>query len=557
MTEPNNTPNESSDQESLDDVLRGLSAEGSEEEQSLDDILASLSEGESSAEPPTPDADDLPNTDDLLNLEELEPSAADETIVEPDIPAQEPDDVAIAASAPDEQETSPIEPVDRPAELESWADEVATNDPEIVPEAPLVAETSSSQEIESPPSEPALPDDIIPDDMVLPDSADVASEPTTPASTDDATPFYTSPFASPTESIVEPLTSAAADGPVPTEGSSEEIVEISEPVSDSSVGDEAPEIETIDEVSAADSTADIETPSMEPWPGSDAPAEEPVTPAAEIPQVTDVTTPPVEEPGSPFGQPAAQVPAEESAIQEPEATDIPQVPLEETAAEPVADLQSPSIEEPQIAEDLSSVEETREPELPQFSASIPSFGEPVPGSTAAETPIEEPESISEPETESPVFGETPPVADESPMEAAPTEDVPDFSAASTEAETDELVTDPLEPDDLELAESATDFSGPELPNLPPLAQPAEPPVSVSQASIDTPSNIDLEPTGQPLTLKALLDRPRHRWMVPFGFILILVIIGGLGLIIFQGGQDSGTDTEESSQVQPRHRSLKA
>ncbi|NJM34631.1 MAG: hypothetical protein HC850_07890, partial [Rhodomicrobium sp.] len=105
-----------------------------------------------------------------------------------------------------------------------------------------------------------------------------------------------------------------------------------------------------------------------------------------------------------------------------------------------------------------------------------------------------------------------------------------FEAPTSEAPTsaEPAEADPLE--DLELNESEPDFSGPELPDLPPLAQPA----SISQASIDAPSgNNLLEPLDEPLTLSTLLDRSGTRWMVPLGLILIIGVIGVIGFVALQ------------------------
>ncbi|PZD72375.1 hypothetical protein C1752_03720 [Acaryochloris thomasi RCC1774] len=534
MTEPNNTPNDPSDQESLDDVLRGLTAEGSEEEQSLDDILASLSEDE-------PDELSVPetlDTDDLLAStvnDSIEP-----TLVEPALPAPSP--LEPEPSAPD---ATPIRMENISAESEQWVDEASAES--ILsdigePASPVVSQS---------PDEPALPIDPPGEvlESVVTDNADsiadsaISSQSEQPLSTDsqaiEATvgadaldPPLASALPEPEESIsfeIADSSASSADAqpaspfdPLPSQSITDVESPFAAPVDDTLAAfTDSPESATAS--SAADS---IPESIAEPEPQPDSSTLPSMEAAASFEAIGGGTEAP-----SPFeppvtASPAASEPpfsAPKSDVVEPAFTSFTDTVAGDSPAE------AQSLEQP--------LEEPPQEEVESAEASQPQATE-QPWGQASESDLPAPTAFdSEPSP--------------TPLDAA-AEPEPAMPAAAF-SQPEDPVEEPAAREPLELTDSDPDFSGPELPSLPPLAQPtfSEPAVSLSQASIDTPAAVSSQADAHPpVTLKTLLERPRHRWLVPFGFIMILVLFGAIIFGALRGNQESdpAPETQEQSFV---------
>ncbi|MEO0373437.1 MAG: hypothetical protein AAF329_02190 [Cyanobacteria bacterium P01_A01_bin.17] len=532
MTESNNTPNDPSDQESLDDVLRGLTGEGSEEEQSLDDILASLSEDE-------PDELSVPetlDTDDLLAStinDSIEP-----TSVEPALPTPSP--LEPEPSAPD---ATPIGMENISAESEQWVDEAAA---EAIlsdigePASPVVSQS---------PDEPALlidpPSDVL--ESGVTDNTDSIAE--SPVSSQSDQPLSNDSQAieatASADALDPPLDSAL---PEPEESISFEIVD-----SSSSSADAQP-ASPFDPL-PSQSIADVESPFAAP--------------------VDDTLAAFTDSPESATASSAADSISESSAEPEPQ-PDLSTLPSMEEAVsfEVIGEgTEAPSPFEPPVTDSPAASESPfSAPESDVAEPAFTSFSDTVAGDSSAEDP-----SLDQP-VEEPLLGRvdsaegSQPQATEQPWEQASEADLPAPTAFDSEPgptpaaaepepaafnQPEESAEEPAAREPLELTDSDPDFSGPELPSLPPLAQPtfSEPGVSLSQASIDTPAAVSPQTDAQPVTLKTLLERPRHRWLVPFGFIMILVLFGAIIFGALRGNQESdpAPETQEQSFVPGRDR----
>ena len=546
MTEPNNTPNDPSNQESLDDVLRGLSAEGSEEEQSLDDILASLSEDESQS--PAPET---------LNIDELDALDIDDD----------------AAESTVEPEPTPI-----PTEADSFSQTIDVSAAATEPAATELGNISSESDEASPFSTPA-------DEIIEPTFTGTADSDSTPDTSD----WIDAPLSSPPQSVEptiesgQPEPSLELTTPAPEESISFEIAG-SEPLSMSEPSiPETPVPETLatGEQTNEPEVSPFEPPStlqpddaVEPPFATPADTVEPaLTGTADSDLTADTSDWLDESPGTAF-QPQASERAETDAVPETP----PEPPLPELEEVESFEIASTGFEPPTGDEQTSSPASPFEPPTTSFEPAVTAAeaddGDPALEGQASPPPLEAPAPAFETEgvpigdTVESAFAEsgftTDPQPTDPPAEDARSSEV--FATASNfpedapepEAPAFNVPSDPLEDasgeeplrEELELTDSDPEFSGPELPNLPPLAQP-EPVVSLSQASIDAPGRTNLEPPEPPLTLKTLLDRPRHRWMVPFGFIMILAIFG---VIIF-GALRGGRDSEPTPDPQEQQSSL--
>lgn len=545
MTEPNNTPNDSSDQESLDDVLRGLSSEGSEEEQSLDDILASLSEDASEETLPAESLDTNALLSDINDLKsdtfvepplssspEPEPAASsfnlnampsvpdsiladsadliDDEVIDPirseaseqaspfdaSIPSPSIDESVIsdtfASDMTDVVSESTAEPT------RGWGDESLSAGSQI-PDSLSEMGTEAGMLNDSPLSEPEelISFENADSSSPIADVPPVASpfEPSSSSAVDD----IGSPFAIPADTLESPFVDAK-----------ESAAEPSSSWGDASSGAESQIPESISEFSGE----------PEPLPDSPLPTPEEATPFdvnADVtppsPFETPVTPPPPGASTSPFSEPASDV--------EPAFTSF--VGADNSMESPSAE---PPIEEAPLAGESESVDVVDEP----WSTSQPSV------------PASEPEVSSGPEVSA--WGAAPNLIPETP---APEPEVP--AAAFNPPES--TIEEPTAPEPVKLNDSDPDLAGPELPSLPPLTQTtfSETGESLSQASIDSPKPAAINSdSDEPMNLKSLLDRPRHRWLVPFGFIMILVIFGGIIFGALRGNQESdpAPETQEQS-----------
>ena len=551
MTDPN-TPNESSDQESLDDVLQGLSAGESEETQSLDDILASL-EGD----PSSTSFDESSISEDTVDAVSASPStsaadpapfapATDASTADESIPADinaESIELPFSGDADDDDLTVAFDATASPAAPVSESPTASTNDtPE--PEAPQPSELISDSWDQGEISDTPVPDvEASPtfESFELPVFEEDIAAPSPEASTPLDSESLFSSTNGPSESVESPQSSETVSDPwsAPTEPAAEPaapfVPEPNEPEASSdpfATGAQsenlapssasAPTGDTLDSPFTSDTSDPFQTDlGTAPDTSSDTRADAPDVPeepiAAQQPEIesaseTTAAFGAVSEPSDPFqpsvGTPSAAFPSSDASVDPPDVSE-----------EPIA-AQQPEIELP----DLSS------PGAVPLAASG-TDGE-TPASPFDETPIEEPvEETAEVDAASPLNEPS----------------IGDFTTAGTVEPESPAITfgeEPIESADdqepLELAEETgedTGFSGPELPDLPPLAKPA----SISQASIDTPSG-SLDPIDEPPTLKKLLDRPRHRWIVPLALILIFGVIGVIVITSLNGGSDP--DTEE-------------
>jgi hypothetical protein len=549
MTDPN-TPNEPLEQKALDDVLQGLSTEGAEEQQSLDDILASLEE-ESQAD--SASAADRPETDDVWNLDEDE--VASSGPIDPDLsdlPAETAfeldanDELAAVFETPESTAQNPFEsppPIDSEAleelpqgidsqliEPEPWSTPAASSEPFFAASAeePNAMEESTEAGFEMPTSNM---------DEALLDA---------PPSPLDADPWMAA--ADPDPSLAENAVPAANPFAPVAEGD-----EVSSFVDESSFVEEIEAgVETPDSIETSeDSPAPVDS-MAEPWAAPSTPTGADVSdsvdaPFAAIAQSEDIEPP--REIESPVNDEPVETVFGTTAYPDSGDAASSAFAIEEDASSEVADSDSGawgsselSSDEPFVTEDPAAFTESEqavpdasEPVMPFDSAApaeIPAVSEEM---LAAETVT--PFDFADAGSDSPEMG----VSSFSEPSAEPLDrgDPGDrsFSPPSEEPTLEPAAASaPLE--DLELNDSEPDFSGPELPDLPPLIQPS----SISQASIDAPSGNKLEPLEEPLTLSNLLDRPGGRWMLPLGLILILGVIGVIVFVSVQG--DSGDDTEE-------------
>lgn len=577
MTDPN-TPREPADQESLDDVLQGLSADSSDDPQSLDDILASLETESSDA---VPDAD-LINTDDSWGLGEdeaiaasipadLDPVAAsmDAIAHEPlpeisDVSAEELEltsfdldssDETDAFASPTSAESAPFEPfLSSAQESETPGDSESAPAPWSAAEpsgAELIEETSTAADepLEGLFEEPAPMVDEEPVDMPANVEAWAAPIESEPSVSEPSAEAWTAPVDSAEPSIEAQDPFAAPFTPMePSDQSS---------IADESSFSEDPATLSPDTLGVPDA-APMDDATPDPWATPSEPAEsepvDPIDPFATMAQPEGVELPAREPTEAVFGADATDADpfsgteeglSSDAIASESGAWDAPEVPLEESPLEPVAFSESesslPDSSAPELPLDLADVpfsSVSEEPTTPEPTEDLPDLevaGLEVAGLEAAgidwsdsrESPSLDP-SFDQPDVQPDLAGIS--MSDRS---------------FETPASAEPEQTAPLE--NLELNESEPDFSGPELPDLPPLAQPS----SISQASIDTPSgNSLLEPLDEPLTLSTLLDRSGTRWMVPLGLILIIGVIGVIGFVALQNKSGDDTQQDQNSRLQP-------
>ncbi len=564
MTDPN-TPNDPSDQESLDDVLQGLSSQDSDEQQSLDDILASLSVDESEGEALDPSPLD---TDSLLGDTPGATPAAEPEISVPQQTDPDPLTPTIDASTPPLDAESLSETVDVNAAAVD-AEDISTNVEQWAVES--TAEVTPSEAESSPFETPIIDSEAaVPpaDNIDLPSFSTPIDTPETPFTDipDAAAEAVDDPFAAAPEAV-ESISTPWSESPAEP-AADESILE-------TSATSEPPEVDL-----PAEST--FEEPTLTDIPDSGVPdqvssfIEEPIGMAPEpVESLSDTgftaetpSAPPIPsetDESSPFAAPpvSSSPTADEMAAASP--FEPPSEILEQPSEELVSDVEAPDLTdfaapEPQ-AEDL--VAEAATPDLDPGAdiTSTPSdtpFGEPPAAAWAASEPqlpqISEPEPFSTvpspeepvaPEVESPAAEAAAPI--EEPVIEEPVIEEPVIEEPEAAAVPEQPIAESVVQPDTEPAEASSTFSGPELPDLPPLEPIA--PSSISQASIDRPSSEPIAQDAEPLTLKTLLDRPRNRWMVPFGFILILVLFGAIILGALQGNKDSDPPPETQEQEQ--------
>ncbi len=548
MTEPNNTPNDPSNQESLDDVLRGLSSEGSEEEQSLDDILASLSEDASDEE--TLPAENVDTNDLLSDINDLK----SDVFLEPPIssvPEPEPstfnlnampsgldsiladseesidDAVGESIRSAASEQASPFDasiPSPSIDEPRLPADTFASDLTDVVSESTaepasgwgdelFSAESQIPESLSEMGAEPELPNDSAlpePEELSAFDNADsgapVADVPPI------ASPFDPIPSSQPVDDIGEPFTTPADTLESTFAETTESSTEPSSSWGDAASGAESQIPESISDFSAEpESLPEVPLPTPEEATPFNVNAD--VTPSS--PFDTPTTPPQPDVPTSPFSEPPSEVePAFTSFIgadssNEPQATEPP---LE--GVPPEADSDSVDVVDESLMTGQPSAPAS-EPEL--FSVPEASLWGNNPNLTPLETPAADPEV--------PATAFNPP---------------------------DATIKEPSAPEPIALNDSDPDLATPELPSLPPLAQPTFSGTgeSLSQASIDAPQAPAAirSDSDEPMNLKSLLDRPRHRWLVPFGFILILLVFGAIIFGALRGNQESdpAPETQEQS-----------
>jgi hypothetical protein len=602
MTEPNNTPNEPSDQESLDDVLRGLSAEGSEEDQSLDDILASLSEGE-----PTEDTlvtQETLETDDLLapGINEAGPEQGVNEIAAESVfsGTDEPDEASSFDSLAPSQSLEEL-PFDAAGDtLAAFTNAADVTEPEQGVDEPWRAESQTvesiseaSAELETP-LEPAIPEV---DQSTSFEIADTSTPIVDPQS--EVSPFDPLPTSHPADeaafetSADDTLESAFTDAAEVTDPSSDWVDEpfSTEPLVESTLESNA-ESETFPEspspsVDAVEEADPFEVAGIEDR-AVPSPFDSPVTSQAEeavspFSEPADVVEPAftrfteaddISAEAQSLDQPAEPADAEfesASAVEEADPFEVAGIedravpspfdpPVASQSEEPVSPFSEPDrdVVEPAFtsfteADDIpadDSFVDAQSLDQPAAEPADAEFG-------SADASVDEPQATedlwtlaSEPTPSVPDVPELSTFENESSLTPSDTPGGPtEFEVAAFD-EPQAPIDEPVTREELELTASDPDFSGPELPSLPPLAQPAfsEPAESLSQAFIDTPTGINSDSEAQPLTLATLLGRPRHRWLVPFGFILIVILFGAIVLGALRGNQNSdpAPDTQEQS-----------
>lgn len=356
------------------------------------------------------------------------------------------------------------------------------------------------------------------------------------------------------EAPVEPST--ASEDPfaapfTPMEQSDEPSIAAEASLSDESALMDAPEIPGVPDRTMA--SLDDATP--EPWVTLSEPAEsepgEALDPFATMAQPEGRELPVSEPVEAAFGADAPTdnltdpflvveegLSSDAMASSESGAFDTPEMPVEDLEAVAFSESAPPETLQPDISAPELSLDFTEDiTDVPAFAEEIDTL---EPG---ADLPDLEAYGVESPDIE------VPPSVESS---FDPSDLQPDLAGVSmsdrsfeTPSSADPTDAAPLE--ELELNESDPDFSGPELPDLPPLAQPT----SISQASIDTPSgNNLLEPLDEPLTLKTLLDRSGTRWMVPLGLILIIGVIGVIGFVALQNKSGDDTQQDQNSRLQP-------